>query len=289
MEAHRFDSGIVRSLPLRDGNATHQNMSRFARSIKLSEVQQVEELKETSNFLFKRQWRKLARRDRKKRADGDDDDSSSGGDTDDGLNALCSDTEDSDDESDENRSDSDSDSLAAELEAELAMKARGPTEEEDAAELIKLRNELGAGIGAEDPAKLLERGIIPIGKKLRLKRITTHTFPDGRQATVEEDITDVAGEAWMQVRAQGKKASEEAATQALAAVGRDKPPDAPDEAPPEKKAAPKKPVTFADKADEERAEWVRRRKRAKERARRAKEKNFKAGSTRFTPRWRVGR
>ena len=183
---------------------------------------------------------KLARRDRKKRADGDDDDSSSGGDTDDGLNALCSDTEDSDDESDENRSDSDSDSLAAELEAELAMKARGPTEEEDAAELDKLRNELGAGIGAEDPAKLLERGIIPIGKKLRLKRITTHTFPDGRQATVEEDITDVAGEAWMQVRAQGKKASEEAATQALAAVGRDKPPDAPDEAPPEKKAAPKK-------------------------------------------------
>ena len=267
--------GLIRELSgaaTADGNATHQNMSRFARSIKLSEVQQVEELKETSNFLFKRQWRKLARRDRKKRADGDDDDSSSGGDTDDGLNALCSDTEDSDDESDENRSDSDSDSLAAELEAELAMKARGPTEEEDAAELDKLRNELGAGIGAEDPAKLLERGIIPIGKKLRLKRITTHTFPDGRQATVEEDITDVAGEAWMQVRAQGKKASEEAATQALAAVGRDKPPDAPDEAPPEKKAAPKKPVTFADKADEERAEWVRLRKRAKERARRAKEK-----------------
>ena len=103
MEAHRFDSGAATA----DGNATHQNMSRFARSIKLSEVQQVEELKETSNFLFKRQWRKLARRDRKKRADGDDDDSSSGGDTDDGLNALCSDTEDSDDESDENRSDSD--------------------------------------------------------------------------------------------------------------------------------------------------------------------------------------
>jgi len=265
--------GLIRELSgaaTADGNATHQNMSRFARSIKLSEVQQVEELKETSNFLFKRQWKKLARRDRKKRADGDDDDSSSGGDTDDGLNALCSDTEDSDDESDEDQSDSDSDSLAAELEAELAMKARGPTEEEDAAELDQLRNELGGGIGT-DPMKLLERGIIPEGKKLRLKRITTHTFPDGRQATVEEDITDVAGEAWMQVRAQGKKAAEEAATQALAAIGREKPPDAPDEAPPEKKPAPK-PVTFADKEDAERAELVRRRKRAKERARRAKEK-----------------
>ena len=266
--------GLIRELSgaaTADGNATHQNMSRFARSIKLSEVQQVEELKETSNFLFKRQWKRLARRDRKKKSDGNDDESSSGGDTDDGLNALCSDTEDSDDESDENQSDSDSDSLAAELEAELAMKARGPTEEEDAAELDQLRNELGGGIGTEDPKKLLERGIIPEGKKLRLKRITTHTFPDGRQATVEEDITDIAGEAWMQVRAQGKKASEEAATQALAAVGRAKPPDAPEEAPPEKKPAPK-PLTFADKADAERAELVRRRKRAKERARRAKER-----------------
>ena len=63
--------GLIRELSgaaTADGNATHQNMSRFARSIKLSEVQQVEELKETSNFLFKRQWKKLARRDRKKRA-----------------------------------------------------------------------------------------------------------------------------------------------------------------------------------------------------------------------------
>ena len=109
------------------------------------------------NFLFKRQWKRLAGRDRKKKSDGNDDESSSGGDTDDGLNALCSDTEDSDDRAGENQSDSDSDSLAAELEAELAMKARGPTEEEDAAELDQLRNELGGGIGTEDPKKLLER------------------------------------------------------------------------------------------------------------------------------------
>ena len=122
-----------------------------------------------------------------------------------------------------------------------------------------------------DPVKLLERGIIPEGKKLRLKRITTHTFPDGRQQTIEEDITDVAGEAWMRRRAEGLKAAEEAAVEALTVVGRAKPPAPPEEKPAEEKEKPK-PKTYADKASEERAELVRRRKRAKERARRAAEK-----------------
>jgi transcription initiation factor TFIID subunit 1 len=269
--------GLIRELSgaaTADGNATHQNMSRFARNVKLSEVQQNEELKYTSNFLFKKQFRKLHIKSRKKRAGGDDvdDNSSSGGDTDDGLNALCSDSEESEDSEEEiQSSDSESDSLAAELEAELAMKGRGPTEEEDMAELDSLRNELGGGMNETDPVKLLERGIIPEGKKLRLKRITTHTFPDGRQQTIEEDITDVAGEAWMRRRAEGLKAAEEAAVEALTVVGRAKPPAPPEEKPAEEKEKPK-PKTYADKASEERAELVRRRKRAKERARRAAEK-----------------
>ena len=175
METHRFDPRIVR--------CCHGGWERDAsKHVQVCEKHQTfrsatsRGTQGNVNFLFKRQWKRLARRDRKKKSDGNDEESSSGGDTDDGLNALCSDTEDSDDESDENQSDSDSDSLAAELEAELAMKARGPTEEEDAAELDELRNELGGGIGTEDPKKLLERGIIPEGKKLRLKRIPRIRF-----------------------------------------------------------------------------------------------------------------
>ena len=115
-------------------------------------------------------------------------------------------SDDDDDDDDEESSDSESgDSLADELEKQLAEKAEGdgPNEEDERAELEALRSALTDGAPIEptvDPMKALAQGILVPGKTLKLKRVTTHIFPDGRSAKVEDDITEYAGTAWLAAR-----------------------------------------------------------------------------------------
>jgi len=103
-----------------------------------------------------------------------------------------------------------------------------------------------------------------------LKRISTHIFPDGRSAKVEDDITEYAGEAWLQARAQGVEAADAATTAALIACGMDKPPEPPKEAL-ERKELDDEETGLTPEA-RARYEMLRQRKRAKERVRRAGEK-----------------
>ena len=254
--------GLIRELSgaaTADGQQQHAGMARFARRLRVSEAQQLIEVRENSNLLFKRQFKQYAQRRIRH------DDSSSGGETD-----------DDDDEEDESSSDSESDSLADELEAQLtAVKDpdAGPTEEEERAELEALRSALKEGASIEpsiDPMKALAQGILVPGKKLKLTRVTTHIFPDGRSAKVEDDITEYAGHAWLGARAQGVEAADAATTQALLECGMDKPPPPPKEALEKKELDPEETgITPEAKA---RYEMLRQRKRAKERVRRAGEK-----------------
>jgi len=256
--------GLIRELSgaaTADGQQQHAGMARFARRLRVSEAQQLVEVRENSNLLFKRQFKQYAQRRIRH------EDSSSGGETDD---------DDDDDDDDESSSESESDSLANELEAQLTSVKdpdAGPTEEDERAELEALRSALKDGASIEpsiDPMKALAQGILVPGKKLKLTRVTTHIFPDGRSAKVEDDITEYAGHAWLGARAQGAEAADAATTQALLECGMDKPPPPPKEALEKKELDPEETgITPEAKA---RYEMLRQRKRAKERVRRAGEK-----------------
>jgi transcription initiation factor TFIID subunit 1 len=254
--------GLIRELSgaaTADGAVQHAGMARFARRLRVSEAQQLVELRENSNTLFKRQFKDYAQRRIRH------EDSSSGGESDD----------DDDDDDESSESESESDSLADELEAQLASKApdEGPTEDDERAELEALRNALQDGAPIEpsvDPMKALSQGIVVPGKRLVLKRVTTHIFADGRSAKVEDDITEYAGAAWLAARSQGVDAADAATTQALIEAGKDKPPPPPKEAL-EKKELDEEETGLTPEA-KARYEMLRQRKRAKERVRRAGEK-----------------
>ena len=251
--------GLIRELSgaaTADGNNQHAGMARFARRLRVSEAQQLTEIREHSNLLFKRQMKQYAQRRTRH------EESSSGGESDD------------EDES-SSESDSESDSLADELEKQLAEKNQdaGPTEEDEQKELEALRSALRDGAPIEpsvDPMKALAQGIVVPGKKFRLKRVTTHIFPDGRSAKVEDDITEYAGAAWLSARAQGVEAANAATTAALLECGKDKAPPPPKEAL-EKKELDDEETGLTPEA-RARYEMLRQRKRAKERVRRAGEK-----------------
>jgi len=255
--------GLIRELSgaaTADGQQQHAGMARFARRLRVSEAQQLVEVRENSNLLFNRQFKQYAQRRMRH------EDSSSGGETD----------EDEDADESSSESESESDSLAAELEAQLTGvkdPAAEPTEDEERRELEALRSALKDGASIEpsiDPMKALAQGILVPGKKLVLKRVTTHIFPDGRSARVEDDITEYAGHAWLGARAQGIEAAEAATERALVECGMDKPPPPPKEALEKKELDPEETgITPEAKA---RYEMLRQRKRAKERVRRAGEK-----------------
>jgi transcription initiation factor TFIID subunit 1 len=250
--------GLIRELSgaaTADGTNSHAGMARFARRLRVSEADQLKEIREHSDLLFKRQMKQYSQRHTRH------EDSSSGGET------------DEDDSSSD--SESESDSLADELEKQLEEKAAkdAPNEEDERAELEALRNALKDGSSIEpsvDPMKALAQGILVPGKKLKLKRVSTHIFPDGRSAKVEDDITEYAGEAWLQARAQGVEAADAATTAALIACGMDKPPEPPKEAL-ERKELDDEETGLTPEA-RARYEMLRQRKRAKERVRRAGEK-----------------
>lgn len=250
--------GLIRELSgaaTADGNTAHAGMTRFARRLRVSEAQQLTEIRENSNLLFKRQMKQYAQRRTRQ------DDSSSGG--------------ESDEDESSSESDSESDSLANELEKQLAEKAAdtGPTEEDERKELEALRSALKDGGTIQpsmDPMKALAQGIVVPGKTFKLKRITTHIFPDGRSAKVEDDITEYAGAAWLGARAQGVEAADAATAAALVECGMDTPPQPPKEAL-EKKELDDEETGLTPEA-RARYEMLRQRKRAKERVRRAGEK-----------------
>ena len=254
--------GLIRELSgaaTADGSNQHAGMARFARRLRVSEAQQLTEIKENSSLLFKRQMKEYSQR-RVKHKDSSSDES---------------DDDDDDDDEESSDSESESDSLADELEKQLAEKAEGdgPNEEDERAELEALRSALTDGAPIEptvDPMKALAQGILVPGKTLKLKRVTTHIFPDGRSAKVEDDITEYAGTAWLAARAQGVEAANAATTAALVECGQDKPPPPPKEAL-EKKELDEEETGLTPEA-KARYEMLRRRKRAKERVRRAEEK-----------------
>jgi len=253
--------GLIRELSgaaTADGSNQHAGMARFARRLRVSEAQQLTEIKENSSLLFKRQMKEYSQR-RVKHKDSSSDESD----------------DDDDDDEESSDSESESDSLADELEKQLAEKAEGDglNEENERAELEALRSALTDGAPIEpsvDPMKALAQGILVPGKKLKLKRVTTHIFPDGRSAKVEDDITEYAGAAWLAARAQGVEAANAATTAALVECGQDKPPPPPKEAL-EKKELDEEETGLTPEA-KARYEMLRRRKRAKERVRRAEEK-----------------